>query len=193
MDLNDLEHTEKTEIENLFSNLTLLTKYLFGYKVSIYKCNFWEDCSCASNLDSSIHMMIKEPGIIIEEYKECYSADFIENLDFEELKREYNLIPRFFFIFFHELSHLLTIEMSGEEYTEKYYQWEKSNAYILDSDKIHRSFPYEKLADNLSMAIISKNKKDIFDIISGKNKKKSEKIIKENLELVRQYKALYIN
>jgi hypothetical protein len=167
--------TEKEKSE-LFEKLKKITELLFGIHVQI---------SEEKNTSTSCQIVDKKINFCfgITDYSQSCTLDTQKNIDsFDYIDSEkIKEIPMLLVVFFHEISHLLTIN-NPIEYFNNRWSWRKS----------HREYPYEKLADNLAYNFIGKNYDVILGILIGKDVTIAENIIQENLDLANKYKEKYI-
>lgn len=120
-----------------------------------------------------------------EKVREGIYSGIFENIDYcYDMKRdELEDVPKFLISFFHELSHFI-----GHSSKDRSKEW----ALIMKakgSDAEYRAIPTEKLADNLAYALVANNRKEIFDILEGKETKIKKT---KNLRLVKEYRKKYL-
>jgi len=189
MDLNHIECAYGEDSKTILKRLSILIKELFDKDIPVFECGFEYYCSMARIDEKEIRIMFGKDS---EEYKEFYSESFRKNMDTKVAIENYDNCPKFLFIFFHELSHMLTVNMKIDQYAIIYNKWRTEYQESIDPQLLHRLFPYEKLADNLSVKLITENKKEIMNILSGEPYCISDKQKRKNLKLIRRYEEKYI-
>jgi len=189
MELKYLHLIEDCEKPMLLKNLSKIIYSMFKLDIPVYECSYFEECSYTrSGFPQEIYMKFRRKSI---EHQKKHEICFINNLDDYNEERFFDRMPKFLFIFFHELSHILTSDNLGEE-KRKMYEWESKYSGIVDTNTLYRRFPYERLADNLSVALFENNKEMIYKILSGKRFRTSKEKRENNARIVREYKEKYI-
>jgi hypothetical protein len=183
--LNPLSYVTEKEKIDLFQKLEKIANQLFGIDISIKEKNKNDGTTSCTINKKRINLCLE--GI---DYSEDIEETIRKNIDSFDYVTPNKLkeIPILLTTFFHELSHILTVN-SDHEYLEKYFIWKGKYGNTNDA---HRRYPYEKLADNLSYNLVAKNYDIIVKILLDKHVIITQNIKKENLDLVKKYKEKYI-
>ena len=181
MDINKENYTEE-ELKELFKKLEKIGE-LCGLAVTVEKQPDETDNRSgisSAKIGDNLIMMSSMTGNAQKFYP------YVEKNIFPI----YNIksLPRILTAYMHELAHLLTmtnddIPLYWDDYNT-YYRWYIPNSYF--------KLPYELLASNLGIKLVSENYDTIMSILMDKDVELKPSVIAKNLQIARDMKSQYI-
>jgi len=141
------------EKQDLFKKLEKIADKLFGIKISVEKSDFPSYCYYDGENNKICICYYYENNITSLSEKCLDNIDSFDIISKKEMKTSLFVL----FLFFHELSHALTMADDDYDNYNKYYS-KLVDKYIDNNfEDAYRKFPYEKIADNLAYKLLSEN------------------------------------